>query len=405
MFKVIAFKILLLIFLANFFYEENQVFLYKRVIYSFFIYWAVYEIANFNWKAITEDNTIKLPSFFPGFIVIYLLFILFNVLTDLRNPNLNFVTLINNPQAALSVVPVFVFFVGVYSTEFTEVYKLLKVICIIFLISWVVQLPGRIPFYQGFIASHAILPFFLISMVDKKKMTFAALLIVAAAAFSLFSGYRIVLLKVLFFSGLFFSLNLVKNVAYLKVIIIVAASTFLFLMLNNLQDMLELFKGFIGNKEFETNDTRSFLYEELFSDMGSSELIFGRGFLGTYFSEYFLMLIQNNDDTGDFYQRFGVEVGFLQLILKGGFLYYFLYTLPLWFVAIRSIFWFSKLKIPFFIGIYILTELMLMFFENIPYFNFQFSVLFLFAGFAYRITYLSDRARQSPVIQSLAAVD
>ncbi|WP_221394605.1 hypothetical protein [Dyadobacter sp. NIV53] len=167
-----------------------------------------------------------------------------------------------------------------------------------------------------------------------------------------------------------------------------------FFMLNNLEDVLNIFKSIIGRNDFEGADTRSFLYQELFADFKGYEFILGRGFLGTYFSDYFLMLMQNLDDTGDFYQRFGIEVGFLQLILKGGFVFYFLYTLPLWYVAIQGIFWHSEMKIPFYIGIYVLVELLLMFFENIPYFSFQFSILFLFAGFAYRIMYINTQNKK-----------
>ncbi|TLV02836.1 hypothetical protein [Dyadobacter luticola] len=392
MFKILSARILLLIFFANFFYEENGLFIYKRIIYSILTYWAIFDLGRFTWNWIQERRMREMPSFYQTHLVTIIVFTLFNVFVDLRNPRLNLVTLINNPQAMLSVVPVFLFLIGRYAEDFTGVFKVLRLACIFFLMTWVITLPGRLPFYPGYIASHAILPFFLISFVDKKKMAFAITLLAAAAVFSMFSNYRIVLLQLLFFFGLFFSLGAVKNNNYLKFLIILLACGLVFIALNNLQDVLAMFKGILGKKDFDGDDTRSFLYQELFADFSTTELFFGRGFLGTYFSDYFLMLMENLDDTGDFYQRFGIEVGVLQLILKGGFVYYFLYTFPLWFIAVRGIFWHSELTIAFYISIYILTELLLMFFENIPYFNFQFSLLFLFAGFAYRVIYFRKKS-------------
>lgn len=391
MFKTLSSKIILLIFLANFFYEENHNFLYKRVLYSIWIYWAVFEIVNHSIKSLTESTLINHTSIFKNYLAVYSIFILFNFINDLISPHLNIITLINNPQAMLSAIPVFIFIVGNDSYDLTELFTVLKVICIIFLATWIIELPGRVPYYQGYIASHAILPFFIISLVDRKNLFFATLLIIAAGIFSIFSGYRIILLQILTFSGLFLFLNLFREKSFFKLIIIFFGGSLIFLMLNNLQDVLDIFKNVIGRKDFEGADTRSFLYQELFADLNKYELVIGRGFLGTYFSDYFLMLIQNLDDTGDFYQRFGIEVGFLQLILKGGFIFYFLYTIPLWYVAIKGIFWHAQMKIPFYVSIYILVELLLMFFENIPYFSFQFSVLFLLAGFVFRIMYMDDK--------------
>jgi hypothetical protein len=95
---------------------------------------------------------------------------------------------------------------------------------------------------------------------------------------------------------------------------------------------------------------------------------------------------------GDFYQRFTIEVGALELLLKGGAVFYFLYTIPLWYVAIKSIFRYAHLKMAFYIGIYILTELLIMFIENIPYFSFQYAILFFLAGYTYRLMYLNKKA-------------
>ncbi len=337
-----------------------------------------------------------MPSYYPIYIALYSLFIVINLYKDFFNHAFNLITLINNPMAMLSVVPVFIFSVGANSNHLKNIFKLLMIIGVIFLFVWIIKLPGRIPYYEGILASNAIIPLFIISIIKKENRLFAFALIFLAIPFSMVSDQRIILLKILVFFSLSVSLNMAKNSSVLKFIIMVVGCLIIYLMLNNLESVLNFFKAEIGSKGFDANDTRSFLYNELFNDFKKSELFFGRGFLGTYFSPYFLMLIkQSLDSSGDSYQRFSSEVGFLQLLLKGGFVFYFLYTLPLWYVSVRGIFGSSASKISFYIAIYIFTELLLMFIGNTPYFGFQFSLLFFLAGYAYRVMYLYKKVNQN----------
>ena len=392
-------RILLFIFIANFFYDDGGLFLYKRIIYSGFIYLAIYEMFQFYLHTAHDHALLKMPSYFRSYIAMFFIFIGINLVTDYLSPALNIVTMLNNPYALLATAPVFLFYIGVQSPDLKKTFDLLLIISTVFLLTWVIKLPGKIPYFQGFISSMAILPLFILSCTDKKKQLLAGLLVLIAIAFSMVSGYRIVLLRIILFFSLFFSLNTVRNTASLKLIIMLTAGVFIFLMLNNLESILDIFKGLIGKTDFDADDTRSFLYKEFFGDFKSSELILGRGFMGTYFSNYFLQLQRNLDDTGDFYQRYGIEVGFLQLLLKGGFVYYILYVLPLWYVAIKSIFGYAHQKISFYIGIFIFSELLLMFFENIPYFSFQFSILFFLAGYAYRMMVLDEQKIDSAMLR------
>lgn len=76
----------------------------------------------------------------------------------------------------------------------------------------------------------------------------------------------------------------------------------------------------------EFHDTRTFLFQELFSDMNLTEKIFGRGSLGTYFSPFFEHTrrywewMGRVGWPGDVANRISIEVGYLQMILKGGFI-------------------------------------------------------------------------------------
>ncbi len=86
-----------------------------------------------------------------------------------------------------------------------------------------------------------------------------------------------------------------------------------------------------------TTDTRTFLFVELFADMSDNELIIGRGALGTYYSPYFAYT-QKHGLGGDSSTRMVNEVGYLQMILKGGFIMMFLYLLILLPAAYLGIF-------------------------------------------------------------------
>jgi len=76
----------------------------------------------------------------------------------------------------------------------------------------------------------------------------------------------------------------------------------------------------------EFQDTRIFLYNELFSELNLAEKITGRGSLGTYYSFFmenakrYYEEVLNEKWWGDSHDRITIEVGFLQMILKGGWL-------------------------------------------------------------------------------------
>ncbi len=91
----------------------------------------------------------------------------------------------------------------------------------------------------------------------------------------------------------------------------------------------------IINRYVEYTDTRIFLYNELLWELGKTdELLTGRGSLGTYYSHFmehtkwYTENYLNQRWWGDSSTRITIEVGYLQMILKGGFIL-FLSTLYL----------------------------------------------------------------------------
>ena len=79
-----------------------------------------------------------------------------------------------------------------------------------------------------------------------------------------------------------------------------------------------LIRYFIGSLQGgDTVDTRSFLFAEIILDFELPDFIFGRGALGTYFSQYFeIQQIYGNG--GDSPIRKTAEVGYLFILLKSG---------------------------------------------------------------------------------------
>lgn len=73
-------------------------------------------------------------------------------------------------------------------------------------------------------------------------------------------------------------------------------------------------------------DSRTFLFNELMQELNFKEKIIGRGSLGTYYSQYmehtkwYTVEILKQPWWGDSSTRISIEVGYLQMILKGGFI-------------------------------------------------------------------------------------
>lgn len=378
-------RILLFVFVANIFYDDPSFFLYKRIIYAIFIYVSVAEIVYFlfskNTTTIGESH--EMPFYSKYYIPCLILFISITLLRDLLNPNLNFVTLFNNPFALLSTMPILMFSIGVRTKDLSYMRSLFYVVLFSFFLVSIFPYFGKVKFYQGYICACTFIPIYILSVKnDKHNYFFILIIIVSSLIYSQLSDYRIIALRVLLFASLYLSMILIKKSSILKLFILLSVCFFLYHFIANLADLLEIFKSISGVKDFDDDDTRLFLFEELFSELNTYEYLIGRGFLGTYYSEYFFMILTQGVANGDHYERYSIEVGSLELILKGGFFWYILYTGPLFYSALKGLFSHYKDPMIYAISIFIITELLLMFIEVIPYFNIQFTLMFFMAGYS-----------------------
>uniref|UniRef100_UPI00404ABD3E hypothetical protein n=1 Tax=Gelidibacter sp. TaxID=2018083 RepID=UPI00404ABD3E len=135
--------------------------------------------------------------------------------------------------------------------------------------------------------------------------------------------------------------------------------------------------------EFE--DSRTFLFKELMNELNFVEKIVGRGSLGTYYSHYFehtkwyIVEVLNQRWWGDSSTRITTEVGYLQMILKGGFIMLFLNTFLMTYSAYLALFK-SNNKFIKRLGLYILILLILSLISFRPAFEPTFIILWIAVG-------------------------
>lgn len=366
--------LLVTVLLSSIFYDNPQVVTWKKILYSLFLYASIIQLY-FIW-ANSRDRA--LPKALVGYLVAVLVFIFVNLIITLFKGGINLVTLFNNPFALLSSLPLFAIPLGYFITE-SHMRQLLRVTCAIFLFSFVIAIFFK-EITPAYVCASAVIPALIFEKFGVKSALIAAILIFCSCAFSAMSGFRIIILKLVYFGALFVPFYIFRNVRIVKVAILVTLFLITYQVVINLEDLLTRVGSFFHLSSFDVTDTRSFLYDEVFSDLGFVDIVFGRGYLGTYFSSYFYQL-QRAHNYEDYFERFTIEVGYLELLLKGGVLYVVLYLAPLFFASLKSLLQRGNSVRNIYLGLYLLGEAIMFFFENVPYYSFQMFLSFLLAGY------------------------
>jgi hypothetical protein len=381
------------VLVATIFFDDPHLYFYKRIIYFAFMLLSGWQLYFFYFNRQKQETDLPMPSWYSVWAWLFIIFVGYNLLVDLRNPDFSLVTELNHPLAALLVIPVLSFRIGYQTADIQPFVKFMFGTCLLFCFFFVVPIQGTNIYTQGLTCCYAVLPLAIFAIDKKKYRGFIVLLVILSAVYSQVSESRTIVLRMMLFFGLLVAMNSVKRWGPLKLVVIAITGWFIFQFLAHLQDWLEVFKSFIHDKSFDDEDTRTFLYNELFGDMNTRDLIFGRGFQGKYFSPYFLwQQAMNHDFSGDAYYRFSIEVGFLECLLKGGFVLFLLYITPMVAAIRRGLFSRHNNKVAYLIAIYVLVELLILFVENIPSWHFQFFLIFFLAGYCCRQTAL----QQSP---------
>ena len=210
-----------------------------------------------------------------------------------------------------------------------------------------------------------------------KKIIFFAIL--AFIIVSIFISQRINALLISM-SIIFFAIEVLKNKdvdAITKLFIYVLISLAV-LMLS--VESINIYKDATKDKEL-TTDTRTFLITELYQDMSDTELIAGRGALGTYYSPYFASTKSSGISGGDSPIRSVSEIGYLEMVLKGGYIMMVLYLLILIPAAFLGIFK-SNNTIARMCGYIIFMYILIWIISYPPVYSAQFILLWMAAGTA-----------------------
>lgn len=384
--KFSLFIFFLFVFIACFCYDDPYTSLSRRLIYSGFLYLSIWQIILFKIWKLENLRKLKVSKSMDIYYVLIGLFVLIYLISDFINPTFKIVTLLNNPLALVMIVPVFTLEIGYLTEDISKIFKLFFYISFIFILVCLLPISPELKYFEGNMSGYVILPVIIYFFNKKKYLPYLITLLAVLIIFSFISDIRTIFLRIILFSCLIISLTIFKKSIAGKVFILIALSFIIFQALANMQFYLDLFASHLHIKQFDADDTRTFLYTELFSDLNLKDLLIGKGFLGTYFSEYFLMIQKAGETNGDHFIRFSVEVGFLELILKGGFTLYVLFTFPLLYAAIKGIFKGYNNKLVFMFSVYILNEIYLMFFENIPSFTLNYFILFFLSGYVLKKT-------------------
>jgi len=211
---------------------------------------------------------------------------------------------------------------------------------------------------------------------NKRNKRIAYITLFAFIINSIFSGQRANLgLILMIISFMIFEFYRQREVGmYKKIAVVFGILIFMMLFLSQLDKIIDK----IENNEDAQTDTRTFLFVELFSDLKPYELIIGRGALGTYFSPYF-EYTQRHGLGGDHPNRIINEVGYLQMILKGGVIMLSLHLLILLPAAYLGIFASNNI-ITRMCGYYIVIFLLLWIINSYMIYSVEFLLLWMAAG-------------------------
>lgn len=243
----------------------------------------------------------------------------------------------------------------------------------------------------------AIYPYLLFTWkVQSNRTRFVAIWgMICFLCISFIESFRTGLLSVAL-SLVFFGLIRLREInianprsAMLILIIVCLFSTAIFYG----QSMFETIEGWaLGYEEGLYTDSRSFLFREMLEDLSGSERFIGRGALGRYWSTYFA----SPRVGGDAPERIVVEVGYLQMFLKGGYVMvglFLLVTVPAAWLGIFR----SENCITRACGFLVLGHLLIAFILNIPSYSLNNILLWLSVGACW-----SDQLRATNDDQVLA---
>ena len=233
-------------------------------------------------------------------------------------------------------------------------------------------------FNSALLEFFAFLPIvMLVSFIQNKKskrIIFFSLIIYALISIMISQRINAIYLLLLIVFSFFQFISKSNSKRFIKIFSILIISLISTFIISNIDF---IYNKLTQNEEILVNN-RSFLFEELTLDMNAQELLTGRGSLGTYYSPYFYYASKYLQE-GDNENRVVCEVGYLQIILKGGVIMLLLYILILLPAAILGIFRSNNIVTKM-CGYYILIYIICWSVSYYPVFSAEYILLWMSVG-------------------------
>lgn len=162
-----------------------------------------------------------------------------------------------------------------------------------------------------------------------------------------------------------------------RALVLVAGILVFYLLSFQFESTFEFFAGYLKSLRIDPTDTRTFLYAEFFDDFKGLQWLGGKGYMGSYFSPWFY---EWQGDDGDHFQRFSIEVGALEFLLKGGLLlllpFYLLLTWCLYLGFVKS----PVSSTAFRFSVFLFFQFIITGVENTPMFSINYMLIWLSMG-------------------------
>lgn len=234
------------------------------------------------------------------------------------------------------------------------------------------------PFVQ---LSYLLLPFWL--YLDKKQRQLLIAGLVACVLVSLLTNVRAILMREFLLIGCFWAFYTLRQ----KSVVTIVAAIMAVVMVVTLTIYADDITSLLAQREInvfgikiDNDQNRTWMYEEVYTDLNNKDdLLFGRGALGRYFSEFFYSTYEYEGSSADDYNRYNIEVGVLSYLLKGG---YVLVWSTLFLLLAAGFLGLRRANNTFVIGlgIVILCHVIGLFIENYPKLAAYDVIIWLYAG-------------------------
>lgn len=326
----------------------------------------------------------------PYFKIVFVVLILWSIFTITRSISTDVTALIalfgHYLMAWAWITPLAIIF-GFNIKNWVYLFKIFPILLVITILLSMLSLFMPVAYSYGTLEWMAFLVLMFLTFPYQSRMN--KIIIIIALLFYFILSYQTALRIHFIFIFMILAVLMFEqirgsSVSIIKKIIILFSIMFIMiispLVLDNIENKMK-------QTDSLTTDTRTFLFVELFDDLSASEELIGRGALGTYYSPYFYMLKRLGVEGGDHYQRSISEVGYLQIIFKGGYVMLVLYLLILLPAAYLGIFR-SNNYIARMSGYLILLYLIIWLVSYYPVYSAEYILLWMAVG-----TALSPTAR------------